>query len=212
MINSDIKKHARQIVEIITAKLDPDMMSSRFDGPVTKVAEEFQCEVEYPVTHKVFHRIAADLVQQIYETALKTSWMLTDPLDEAILLLENGYHSVLYGSGCTGAMLYINDTGKGGIETVLASLAGIIIAVEKQKYIDGVLTWHLHGCSWDLQCGIAQVIMEDYEPFIPPQLRQRAAAQLVDVIPILIQQSIDSNYSLQGILFGGQGAEANRIL
>ena len=204
MMNSDIKKRAREIVEIITAKLDPDLMSSRFDRPITKVAGGFQCRVKYPVTHKDFHKIIADFVLQIYKKALKASWMLTDPLGEAILLLENGYRSFLYGPGYTGAMLHTNDTEKGGIEAVLTGLAGAIIAVERQKYIDGVLTWYLHGCSWDLQCEIAHVVVEDYKPFIPPQLFERAPAELVDAIPDIMQSYIDSHFSLRGFSFSSR--------
>ena len=201
MENTDIKKRAKEIIEIITAKLDRDLMSSRFDEPIAKVAGEFECEAKYPVTHKDFHRIIADFAQQIYEKALKASWRLTDPLDEAILLLENGYHSGLYGPGYTGAMLHTNDTEKGGIEAVLNGLAGAIIEIERQKYIDGVLTWHLHGCSWQLLCEIAQKLLEDYRPFIPPQLCKCVPAQLVDVIPTIMQRYIESHFTLQGISF-----------
>ena len=201
MMNFDIKKHAREIVEIITAKLDPNLMSSRFDKPIAEVAGEFEYEVKYPVTHKDFHRVIADFVRQVYEKALKTSWMLTDPLDEAILLLENGYHSFLYGPGYTGAILHANDTEKGGIQAVLTGLARAINDIKRQKYIEGVLTWHLHGCSWDLQCEIAQVILEDYRPFIPPQLCKCVPAQLVDVVPTIMQKYIESHFTLQGISF-----------
>ena len=201
MMNSDIKKRAREIIEIITAKLNPDLTSSQFDKPISKVAGEFKCEAKYPVTHKEFHMIIADFVLQIYEKALRASWMLTDPLDEAILLLENGYRSAMYGPGYTGAFLHANDTEKGGIQAVLTGLAGAINDIERQKYIDGVLTWHLHGCSWDLQCEIAQIMLEDYRPFIPPQLCKCVPAQLVDVIPIIMQRYIDSHFALQGISF-----------
>jgi hypothetical protein len=196
MENTDIKKRAKGVIELITAKLDPDLMSSRFDGPIAKVAGQFECQVEYPVTHRDFHGIIADFTQQIYEKALKASWRLTDPLDEAIVLLENGYCSALYGPGYTGAMLHTNDTEKGGIQTVLTSLAGVIIEIERQKYIDGVLTWHLRGCSWLLLCEIAQKLLEDYKPFIPPQLCKRVPAQLVDVIPDIMQRCIDSHFTL----------------
>ena len=198
MMNTDIKKRATEIIEIITAKLDPDLMSSRFDEPIAKVAGAFECEAKYPVTHKDFHRIIADFVQQIYEKALKAPWILTDPLDEAIVLLENGYHSGLYGPGYTGAMLHANDTEKGGIQAVLTGLAGAIIEIERQKYIDGVLTWHLRGCSWQLLCEIAQKLLEDYRSFIPPQLYKRVPAQLVDVIPDIMQRCVDSHFTLPG--------------
>jgi hypothetical protein len=130
--------------------------------------------------------------------------MLTDPLDEAILLLENGYHSALYGPGYTGAILHANDPSGGGIQTVLAGLTEAIKDIEQQKYINGVLTWHLHGCSWDLQCEIAQILLEDYRPFIPPQLCKCAPAQLVDEIPEIIHRYIESDFTLQGISFRSQ--------
>ena len=204
MRNSNMEKRAEKIIEIITAKLDRDLMSSRFDEPIAKVAGAFECEAKYPVSHKDFHRIIADFVQQIYQKALKASWRLTDPLDEAILLLENGYRSGLYGPGYTGAMLHTNDTKKGGIEAVLIGLTGAIIEIERQKYIDGVLTWYLHGCSWQLLCEIAQILLEDYRPFIPPQLHERVPAQVVDVIPVIMQRCVDSNFTLPGYRWAGE--------
>ena len=196
MKNTDIKKRAKETIEIMTAQLDPDLLSGRFDGPIAKVAGEFECEVDYHVTHKNFHRIIADFVEQVYEKALKASWILTDPLDEAIVLLENGYHSSLYGPGYTGAMLHANDIEKGGLQAVLGRLAGTIIEIERQKYIDGILAWHLHGCSWQLLCEIAQKLLEDYRPFIPPQLHKRVSAQLVEVIPDIMQSCVDSHLML----------------
>ena len=196
MKNTNINNRAKEIIEIITAKLDPDLMSGRFDEPIVKVAGQFECKAKYPVTHKDFHKIIADFAQQIYERALRAPWILTDPLDEAIVLLENGYRSALYGPGYTGAMLHVNDMENGGIEAVLAGLAGAIINIERQKYVDGVLTWHLHGCNWQLLCEIAQKLLEDYKPFIPPQLCKRVPAQLVDVIPDIIQRCVDSHFTL----------------
>jgi hypothetical protein len=93
-------------------------------------------------------------------------------------------------------MLHTNDTEKGGIEAVLTGLAGAIIEIERQKYIDGVLTWHLHGCNWQVLCEIAQILLEDYRPFIPPQLHERVPAQLVDVIPDIMQRCVDSRLIL----------------
>ena len=200
MTISDSYKTAIQIVENITAELDPDLLSSQFDQPINRIATEFQCEEAYPITHQQFHRIIADFVLQIYEQALNAAWKLTDPVDEAIVLLDSGYHSPLHGPGYTGAMLHVNDIQRGGLKSVLNFLASVIITVEKQKYIDAVLAWYLHGCSWDLQCDIAQVVLEQYGFLLPPQLSKREPAQLVDVIPGIIQRYIESDASLQGML------------
>ena len=47
-------------------------------------------------------------------------------------------------------------------------------------------------------------LLEDYKPFIPPQLCKRVPAQLVDVIPIIIQRDIDSHFTLQGYRWAGE--------
>ena len=118
-MNSDMEKRARETIETIAARLDRSLVKSRFDEPIAKVAWEFTCEAKPPVSHKAFNKIVADFVQQIYEKALKASWMLTDPLAEAIFLLENYYRSPAYGPGYAAAILNANDAAEGGVQTVL---------------------------------------------------------------------------------------------
>ena len=206
MMNSDIKKQARETIDLITAKLDHGLLQSRFDEPIAKVAREFDCDVQYPLTHKDFHKITADFVEQIYKEALGASWMLTDPLAEAIFLLESGYQSPAHGPGYVGALRHANDTEGGGLPMVLADLAEFIKDIERQKYIDGVFTWYLHRCSWQVQCEIAGVLLEDYKPFIPLAMRKYVSAQLVDDIPEIIARYMASDFALQQITFRSQGA------
>ena len=212
MENTDIKKRAKEVIELITIKLDRSLIKSRFDEPIARVAEQFTCEAEPPVNHKAFKRIAADFVQQIYQKALNASWILTDPYAEAIFLLEKYCHSPAYGPGYDAAFMNANDTAQGGIQTVLTGLAESIKNIERQKYIDGVLTWHLHSCSWELLCEIAQILLEDYRPFIPPLLSKCVPAQLVDEIPVIIQVYIESHSILQGVSIRGQRSMATELL
>ena len=212
MENTDIKKRARQVIEVITTKLDYSLIKGQFDGPIAKVAEQFTCEAEPPVSHKAFKRIVANFVKQIYQKALNASWILTDPYAEAIFLLEKYCHSPAYGPGYDAAFMNANDTAQGGIQTVLTGLAESIKNIERQKYIDGVLTWHLHSCSWEILCEIAQILLEDYRPFIPPLLSKCVPAQLVDEIPGIMQGYIESHSILQGISFRGQRPMATELL
>lgn len=201
MMNSDINKRARETIEIITTKLDRSLIKSRFDDPIYKVAEQFTCEDEAPVTHKTFNKIVADFLRQIYQKALNASWMLTDPCAETIFLLENYYNSPVYGHGYAAAFMNANDTAEGGIQTVLTGLAESIRNIERQKYIDGVLTWQLHSCSWDVLCEIAKILLEDYGPFMPPVISKCVPAQLVDQIPSIMYMYIYSDFTLQQISF-----------
>ncbi len=201
MMNTDIRKRAREIIEIITAKLNCNLIESRFDEPIYRAAEEFVCEAEPPISHKAFKRIVADFVQQIYRKALNAPWMLTDPCAEAIFLLEKNYQSPAYGPGYEAAFMNANDAAEGSIQTVLTGMAELIKNLERQKYIDGVLTWHLHSCCWELLCEIAQILLEDYRLFVPPLLSKCVPAQLVDEIPSIMYMYINSDFTLQQTSF-----------
>ena len=196
-MNTDIRKRAREIIELIAAKLDRSLIKSRFDGPIYMVTEQFVCEAKLPVSHKAFKRIVADFVQQIYQKALNAPWMLTDPCAEAIFLLEKYYQSPAYGPGYDAAFMNANDAAEGSIQTVLTGLAESIKNLERQKYIDGVLTWYLHSCTWEVLCEIAQIMLEDYRLFLPPLLSKCVPAQLVDKIPTIMYMYIASDLTLQ---------------
>ena len=83
-MNSDLEKHARETIATIMVELDPDRINNRFDNPIAKAAREFAYEPICPIAHKDFHRIIAGFVEHIYVKALRASWMLADPLAEAI--------------------------------------------------------------------------------------------------------------------------------
>jgi len=205
MMNSDLEERAREIIATIIVELDPDRIADRFDNPIAKAARGFGYEPICPIGHKEFHRIAACFVEHIYDKALAASWMITDPLAEAIWLLGNGYESAVYGTGYVAALLDANDPAEGGIQTVLAGLAELIRDSERQKYIKAVFAWHLSGCSWSLRCEIARVLLEDYRPFLPEWLGKCTPAQLADEIPSLISTFISADSILQQGAFSSEG-------
>jgi len=203
-MNSDLEKRARETIEMIMVELDPDRIKNRFDDPIAKAAREFDYEPICPITHKDFHRIIAVFVQQVYGRALTASWMFTDPLAEAIWLLETGYQSAVYGTGYIAALLDANDPAEGGIQTVLTGLAESIKGIKQQQYTRAVFARYLHGCTWRLRCEIAQVLLEDYRAFLPERLSKCAPAHLADEIPSLISMIISSDSVLQQIAFSSE--------
>jgi hypothetical protein len=200
-MNSDLEKLARRTIAAIMVELDPGRIADRFENPIAKAAREFGYEPICPIGHKEFHRIVAGFVEQVYDKALGASWMLTDPLAEAIWLLENGYESAVYGTGYVAALLDANDPAEGGIQTVLTGLAELIKDIERQKYIKAVFARYLHGCNWALRCEIARVLLEDYRPFLPERLGKCAPAQLADEIPSLVLMLISSDSVLHQMAF-----------
>jgi len=170
MMSINITERARQTIDAIAAQLDPNLLKSKFDEPIDRVTRQFKYEADYPVGHKTFHHIIAEFVYQIYENGLKASWLLMDPLAEAISLLERYYQSAVYDTGYVAALLDANDAAEGGIQTVLIGLAESVKDTERQKYITAVFTWHLRRSSWPLQCEIVRILLEDCRAFDPERL------------------------------------------
>jgi hypothetical protein len=193
MMNSELEKLAREAITTIMLDLDPDRIKSRFDNPIDKASREFGYEPTCPITHKEFHRIIAGFVGHVYDKGVAASWILADPLAEAIWLLEAGYQSAIYGTGYTAALLDANDPAEGGIQTVLTGMAESIKGIKQQEYTMAVFARYLHGCSWHLRCEIARVLLEDYRAFLPERLGNCDPAQLADEISSLISMIISSD-------------------
>jgi len=157
------------------------------------------------VPGKAFQKIIAGFVEHVYEEALGASWMLSDALAEAISLLERYYSSVKYGTGYIAAFLDAGDTATGGIETVLAGLSESIKDAEREKHINGVLSWHVRSAGWAIRCEIARIILEDYGPFLAEWVRSCAPAQLADAVPSMMRELISSDSALRQICFCTHG-------
>ena len=198
-MNTDLKKRAREKVEIITAKLDQGLIKSQFDEPIGRAARQFTHNAGCPITHMMFHKVIADFVEQIYSKGLNASWKLFEPLGEAISLLENLYQSA-HGSGYTAAAMDANDSTQGGIDMVLVRLAEIIKDIERQKYVKAVFVVNINPSDWYLKCEIVDILLEDYKPFLPEHLSQCKPWELVDEIPSIMYGCICSDSALQQIL------------
>ena len=72
MMSTEIRKRAREIIEVITARLDDDLLKSRFDDSIGAVVRQFDCRVEYPMDHTAFNRTVARFVEQVYEQGLRS--------------------------------------------------------------------------------------------------------------------------------------------
>lgn len=199
MKNTEIAERARQAIEIVTVKLNPQFIKNRFDEPITKAAEQFEFEATSPITHTVFHNIISSFLKHVYENAFGSSPTVKNPLAWAIWMLESYYHSAIYGIGYTAALLDVDDTEESGLHTVLASLAETIKDIERQQYTQAVFARHLLSADWNLRCEIARSLLEAYEPFLSERLRNCVPAQLADHIPAIINSFMCSESSLENI-------------
>jgi len=199
-MNFDVKKRAREKVEVITAKLDHSLIKSKFDGPIDDAARQFKHATSCPITNSTFHKVIAEFVIQIYGKGLNARWMLSgEPLGQAINLLE-GYYQGAYGRGYIAAALDANDVEEGGIEVVLNRLAEIIKDIERSKHIKAIFTVNIDPIDWHLKCEIVRILLENYKPFLPKHLLQCKPWELANEIPSIMYRYVCSDTTLQQIL------------
>lgn len=200
MTNTDIREQARRTVGTILAQLDQSLIRSLFDEPIDNAARQFKHQAGCPVSHKTFHKVITDFVVQVYDRGLNARWKLsTDPLGEAIALLEGHYQSH-YGHGYIAAALDANDAAQGGIDAVLYLLKEIIKNVERQKYFRSIFAINIETADWHVQCEIVRILVETYRPFLPEQIWQCEPWELVSQIPSIISLCLGVDSALQEIL------------
>ena len=204
MADCEIKKLAHEKFEAITAELDEVLIKKRIDGPIDAAVKNFRYYVKPSLDYKQIHRIFSDFLRHIYENGLQTDWAIPDPLAKAIILLEN-YYQGTRAIGYPAAMLDAGDTEYGGIDIVLNQLAEIIKTIERQKYFSGVFARHINPCDWHLNREIAGVLLEQYRPILPPLIRKCVSAQIVDLIPDLINKYLNSYSTLRQNVNSSQG-------
>jgi len=200
----NLSKLAKEKIETVTAELDYRLIKSRFDEPVDEAARQFTHKTSGTITHKIFHKIIAEFVAWIYDKGLNAHWVIpTEPLDQAIALLEEHYNST-YGHGYTAAILDAGDIEEGGIDTVLGQLAEIIKDTERSKHINAVFTVNIDPADWHLKCEIVNVLLDDYRQFLPQHLLECKPWELAGQIPAIMYRYVCSESALQELLCSQQ--------
>ena len=200
MTNTEIREKAERTIKTITAGLDQGLIKNLFDEPIDNAARQFKHKTGCPVSHKMFHKVLADFIVQVYDQGLKACWKLSaNPLDEAIALLDGHYQSH-YGHGYIAAALDANDATQGGIDAVLGMLKEIIKHVERQKYLRNIFATNIETVDWHLQCEIVRLLLENYRPFLPEQIWKCEPWELVSQIPSMISLCLGVDSALQEIL------------
>ena len=200
----DLRKPAKEKIEVITAELDYRLIKSRFDEPVDEAARQFTHKTSSTITHKIFHKIIAEFVEWIYDKGLNARWMISaEPLDQTIALLEEHYNST-YGHGYTAAILDAGDIEEGGVDTVLGQLAEIIKDTERSKHINAVFSVNIDPADWHLKCEIVNVLLEDYRQFLPQHLLECKPWELAGQIPAIMYRYICSESTLEELLCNQQ--------
>ena len=197
-MNSKLRQQAQAKLAAVTAQLDRNRLKANIDDPVDQVLRSYRYQTKTPVDVDLFNYLIADFYQTLYTDALKMGWFVQNPLGQAISFIEDHYQG-LYAQGYVAARLDINDLQYGGIPFVLTNLAETIKTRERQLCLQSVFTTLLDASNWRLRCAMAETLLDEYHPFLPPQLQQAEPSQLAGDIPLLLQTYLGSIATVQNV-------------
>jgi len=104
---------------------------------------------------------------------------------EALAILDQHYRNST-SQGYYAAFLDATNPDLDGLNVIISQMADIIITVERKKHIDWVYTARIESLDWKEKTEIVDVLLESWEPFLPPSILGCSPAQLADHLPQLI--------------------------
>ena len=207
-MNSERTDRADQIIATIIDELDDRRITRMIDEPVDTALRAYLVQLDSRDSALCASEILSDFVRCAYKESLKAEWVVSDARATTMSLLEIHYEGVA-SHGYFAALLDCSRSEIGGVRFVLAQVAEIIKAVERRKYVSGVLTTRLDPCDWPLACEIIKALLGRYAPLLPPAVHRCPAEQLVDEIATLILAMTGTLTTLQRVTHSPPQTPAN---
>ena len=206
MTNSDEKRDAERIIQEVLDLIREEYLLRLIDEPIEAAAARFEFDGSASITPEGFHRVMGDFVAHVYRHGLSVHRLMSrsPARAEALELMEQGYQNV-YVRGYDAALLDALNPQHDGLGLVLGQLTQFIAAMARARHIRWVYGTRIDPLDWSLRCLIAEILLNDWGPFLPPGILSYAPSQLADHLPDLFNllSSTDRmvNQMLRGVEF-----------
>jgi len=187
MMNLKPKAEAEKVVEKVFELIDEQNLYLRINQPIEEAALSFGFDEKTRVTHHTFHHLISNFVRHICQKGVGIQQTMTDSQAhaEAVFILETGYQN-LNSIGYYAAFLDAINPQLNGFNVVLTQLTEIITTQARTEYIRWVFATCIDSLSWETRRLITEILLERWEPFLPPSILRCSPAQLADHLPELI--------------------------
>jgi len=203
MKNSEVMFDAQECIDEVIELIGDEHLYYLIDEPIQKAATEFKFNPKTPIDHQFFIRTTSDFVSHIYRHGLRVRQTMTteQAQSEALLILEHSYQGT-YSKGYDAAYLDASNPEVGGLEFMLSQTFEIIISKERSKYISWVLASRISSKDWHIKCLIAEILLDRWKSYLPPNVLACSPAQLADNLPDLINLFIFTDRVVNKMLTG----------
>ena len=175
---------AAAIDEVLKLTSD-EYLHQQIDSPIEKAYINFSFDGTVPVSHQDFTRITGELVSYLYKygPGVKRTLSKSQACIDALDIMEEGY-------GIPGARgydaAYLSVLEPDGLESILVWMTGFIIARARDRYIKWINTSRIVPLDWGDKCLMAEILLEQWGPFLPPGVLACKPAQLAAFLPELL--------------------------
>jgi hypothetical protein len=187
MTNFNSNRGPARIIEQIFKLTDEEYLYQFIDQRIEEAAVEFDFDRNAPSTYKSFIGIIGDFVHHIYENGLciPQTLSVTQARAEAIAILEE-YYLGPHARGYYAAFLDTSNSKLDGHESILSQIAEIIKALARERHLKWVYFIRIASLDWITRCQIAEILLTQWRPFLPHNIRQCAPDQFAGHLPDLI--------------------------
>ena len=191
MRNSKDKEKADAIIKDVLELIDEEYIQRFINGPVEKILYGFEFDRDSGFNHENFLKIMADFVQRLYLKGPGIKQVLLHPeaCAEALSIIEKVYRnhdSPAYDAAIVDA---IDD-----ISNVLSRMAEFIISRLRKIHTDWVYRSRIDLLNWPARCLIAEILISQWAPYLPPMIRSSKPTHLANAIPHLLKLISSNNH------------------
>jgi hypothetical protein len=203
MMNSKIMSDLEEVIDEVIELTGNEYQSCHIDGPIQKVATEFKFDPKTPIDPDFFIRITGDFIHHIYKHGLRVKKTMTteQAQSETLFILEHHYQGA-YSRGFHAAYLDASNPSTDGLEYVMAQMTEIIISKERSKHVQWVLASRIISKDWHTKCLMAEILLDRWKSYLPPDILACPAEQIADILPDLFNVFISTDRVVNRMLTG----------
>jgi hypothetical protein len=195
MTNSINYPSPTDVIRILFEKLSEDHLLKTIDCPIRQATESFEIKRD---SENEFIEIIGEFIRHIYQKGVMLKQDLTQQQakSEAVMILEQGYQN-LGSRGFDAAMLDTESMNPEQLETILMRIGEIIRFNQKEQYKKWIIAKYLNQLGWRKRCQIVETLLNQYQSYLPEDLRRSAPAEFADSIPELITTLMNADQVLK---------------
>jgi hypothetical protein len=203
MRNSEVMFSLQEDIDGVIELIDDEYQYNHIDEPIQKAASEFKFDPNVLFDHEFFIRTMGNFVSHIYMHGLRVRQTMTieQARSEALFILAHNYQGT-YAQGYNVAYLDASNPDTDGFESVLAQITEIVILKERSKHVRWVLASRIISKDWHIKCLFAEILLDRWKSYLPPNILACSPAQLADNLPYLFNVFITTRRLINKMVTG----------